>query len=157
MLPAMLKPRPSTVSIVTRPTPDYARPLSTPEPAPNANEQQIDTAVARCPNSALRQDATSVLTVTPHRETYDALHGTLSDIGRLRARLGLTHGAHWQGDVANDFHCLPTTPFHAMTNWSTESATPSRYITVGEGCAAPGCWSRYLRWEQAWGWPLALR
>ena len=54
---------------------------------PNANEQQIDTAVARCPNSALRQDATSVLTVTPHRETYDALHGTLSDIGRLRARL----------------------------------------------------------------------
>ncbi|NGO88616.1 MAG: hypothetical protein GBQ79_02980 [Halomonas sp.] len=79
---------------------------------PNANEQQIDTAVARCPNSALRQDATSVLTVTPHRETYDALHGTLSDIGRLRARLGLTHGAHWQGDVANDYS-LP--PDHAIS------------------------------------------
>ena len=75
---------------------------------PDANDQQIKSAVARCPNSALRQDATSVLAVPPHRETYDTLHHTLSDIGRL----GLTHGAHWQGDVANDFS-LP--PDHAIS------------------------------------------
>ncbi|WP_404377025.1 hypothetical protein [Vreelandella aquamarina] len=75
--------------------------------SPGANEQQIKSAVARCPNSALRQDATSVLAVEAHRETYDALHTTLSDIGCLRARLGLTHGAHWQGDVANDFSMPP--------------------------------------------------
>jgi len=74
---------------------------------PDANNQQIKSALARCPNSALRQDATSVLAVAPHRETYDTLHHTLSDIGRLRARLGLTHGAHWQGDVANDFSLPP--------------------------------------------------
>ena len=79
--------------------------------SPDANDHQINSALARCPNSALRQDATSVLAVAPHRETYDTLHHTLSDIGRLRARLGLTHGAHWQGDVANDFslHCKPRT------------------------------------------------
>ncbi|MFP3344154.1 hypothetical protein LG331_04020 [Vreelandella aquamarina] len=75
--------------------------------APDANDHQIHSAVARCPNSALRQDATAVLAVAPHRETYDTLHHTLSDIGRLRARLGLTHGAHWQGDVANDFSLPP--------------------------------------------------
>ncbi|BBM06167.1 hypothetical protein HAALTHF_50040n [Vreelandella aquamarina] len=38
---------------------------------PDANNQQIKSALARCPNSALRQDATSVLAVAPHRETYD--------------------------------------------------------------------------------------
>lgn len=77
--------------------------------SPNANEQDIDNALARCPNSALRQDAQTVLAVASHRETYDTLHGTLSDVGRLRARLGLTHGAHWQGDVANDFSLPPDT------------------------------------------------
>ena len=35
---------------------------------PDANNQQIKSALARCPNSALRQDATSVLAVAPHRQ-----------------------------------------------------------------------------------------
>ncbi|CAM3905371.1 hypothetical protein VRRI112168_05805 [Vreelandella rituensis] len=79
---------------------------------PGADDNAIGTALTQCQNSALRQDAQTVLTVPDRREKYDDLHATLSDIGRLRARLGLTHGAHWQGDVANDFS-LP--PDHAIS------------------------------------------
>lgn len=80
--------------------------------APGADENAIATALTQCQNSALKQDAQTVLSVPDRREKYDDLHATLSDIGRLRARLGLTHGAHWQGDVANDFS-LP--PDHAIS------------------------------------------
>ncbi|AYF32590.1 hypothetical protein CUU95_01575 [Vreelandella alkaliphila] len=79
---------------------------------PDASDQEINSAVARCPNSALRQDAETVLGVAEHRDAYNKLHKTVSDIGQLRARLGLTHAAHWQGDVANDFS-LP--PDHAIS------------------------------------------
>ncbi|RUR39223.1 hypothetical protein [Vreelandella populi] len=71
--------------------------------SPQANDEELQHAVARCPNSALRQDAKAVFEVPKHRESYNQTLTTLSDIGQLRARLGLTHGAHWQGDVANDF------------------------------------------------------
>ena len=76
-----------------------------------ANEQDIIRAVASCQHSALRQDAEAVFAVAQRREAYDALHGTVRDIGKLRACLGLSHGSHWQGDVANDFS-LP--PDHAV-------------------------------------------
>ena len=79
---------------------------------PEANEQAIQHAVASCQHSALRQDAEAVFSVAERREAYDTLHDTVSDIGKLRARLGLSHGAHWQGDVANDFS-LP--PDHAIS------------------------------------------
>ncbi|WP_026106115.1 hypothetical protein [Vreelandella jeotgali] len=74
---------------------------------PKASPRQIRRAVDTCPNRALQQDADAVLTVAEHRDSYDALHATVSDISRLRARLGLSHGAHWQGSVANDFACPP--------------------------------------------------
>ena len=80
--------------------------------SPEANEQEISQAVASCQHSALRQDAEAVFTVAERRETYDTLHDTVSDIGKLRARLGPSHGAHRQGDVANDFS-LP--PDHAIS------------------------------------------
>ncbi|MEA2117997.1 hypothetical protein [Halovibrio sp. HP20-50] len=80
--------------------------------SPEANDQEIKRAVANCQHSALRQDAESVFAVAERRDVYDTLHDTVSDIGRLRARLGLSHGSHWQGDVANDFS-LP--PDHAIS------------------------------------------
>lgn len=75
--------------------------------SPDATPQEIRRAVADCPNRALQQDAGAVLTVHEHREDYDTLHATVSDIGQLRARLGLSHGAHWRGSVANDFTYPP--------------------------------------------------
>ncbi|WP_346797227.1 hypothetical protein R5M92_01240 [Halomonas sp. Bachu 37] len=75
--------------------------------APDADEAAIGQALSRCQNSALKQDGEAVLQEPERRAEYDRLHATLSDIGRLRARLGLSHGAHWQGNVANDFSLPP--------------------------------------------------
>lgn len=75
--------------------------------APDADEAAIRHALSRCDNSALRQDGEAVLNEPERRAEYDKLHTTLSDIGRLRARLGLSHGTHWQGNVANDFSLPP--------------------------------------------------
>lgn len=75
--------------------------------SPDANDAALREALARCPNSALRRDAEAALSIPAHRERFDALHATVSDVGQLRARLGLVHGAHWQGDVANDFSPPP--------------------------------------------------
>lgn len=74
---------------------------------PQASDGDIATAIATCHHTALKADARAVLEVKSRREEYDALHTTLSDIGLLRARLGLTHGAYWQDNVANDFSLPP--------------------------------------------------
>lgn len=71
--------------------------------APNASQREIRDAIARCSHAALRQDATRVLGDAQCRSEYDALHTTLSDIGRLRARLGLTHAPFWRDGLADDF------------------------------------------------------
>ncbi|MCA1772985.1 MAG: hypothetical protein LC677_10370 [Halomonas sp.] len=106
--------------------------------SPEASEHDIQNAVLRCPNSALRQDAESVLTVNEHRAAYDTLHHTLNDIGCLRARLGLTHGAHWQGDVANDFS-LP--PDHAISRHDE---------LVDRVSSAVSLYNRWQRWRGPW-------
>lgn len=69
----------------------------------DASPETLDTAIEACRHTALRQDADAVLRIPARREAYDQLHATLGDLGRLRARLGLTHAPHWQDDVANDF------------------------------------------------------
>ncbi|GAA5173215.1 hypothetical protein [Modicisalibacter zincidurans] len=74
---------------------------------PSADDASIGAAIEACDNSALKADAAAVLRVGARREAYDGLHGMLSELGRLRARLGLTHGAYWRGDVANDFSLAP--------------------------------------------------
>ncbi|MDW5378287.1 hypothetical protein R6258_15290 [Halomonas sp. HP20-15] len=74
---------------------------------PTADDTTIGAAIDACDNSALKADAAAVLSVGARREAYDGLHGMLSELGRLRARLGLTHGAHWLGSVANDFSLAP--------------------------------------------------
>lgn len=74
---------------------------------PHATPQELQSAIAACQHSALKQDADAVLTLPERREAYDSVHATVRDIGRLRSRLGLTHAAHWQGNVANDFSLPP--------------------------------------------------
>ncbi|MDI4638228.1 MULTISPECIES: hypothetical protein [Halomonadaceae] len=73
----------------------------------DASDKDIQRAIEACHHSALKADAKVVLGVPEHREAYDALHGTLCDIGLLRARLGLTHGPFWQDSTANDFSLPP--------------------------------------------------
>ena len=73
----------------------------------NATEAEIATAIEACQHTTLKSEATVVLTVKSRRDEYDKLHVLLCKIGQLRARLGLTHGQYWQGDVANDFSLAP--------------------------------------------------
>lgn len=106
--------------------------------SPEANEQDIKRAVASCHHSVLRQDAESVFAVAERRDVYDTLHGTVSDIGRLRARLGLTHGAHWQGDVANDFSMPP------------DQAVSRHDELIGRVELAVSLYNRWRRFRGSW-------
>ncbi|MDI5933719.1 hypothetical protein [Halomonas kalidii] len=76
---------------------------------PGAGEAEVTRAIERCEHTALKADARTVLEVDSRREEYDALHVTLSDIGRLRARLGLTHAPYWRDGPADDFSLPPDT------------------------------------------------
>lgn len=76
---------------------------------PQAGHAEIAEAIERCAHTALKADARTVLEVDSRREEYDALHTTLSEIGRLRARLGLTHAPYWRDGPADDFSLPPDT------------------------------------------------
>ncbi|MDN6180052.1 MAG: hypothetical protein L0I84_03470 [Halomonas subglaciescola] len=109
---------------------------------PTASPENIRRAIYACPNRALQQDADAVLGVAEHREDYDTLHATVSDIGQLRARLGLSHGAHWQGSVANDFTYPP------------DAAVGQHEALIGRVSDAA---MRYNRWQRLRGpWLAAV-
>ncbi len=69
----------------------------------SANDAGIARAIARCENQAVKTDAEDVLRVESRKREYDQLYGTLTGIGLLRARMGLSHAPYWNGNVANDF------------------------------------------------------
>lgn len=71
----------------------YAR-LSLP---PTASAAEITAAITACPHAELRSDAAAVLLNAGRRRTYDQLHATLTEIGGLRASLGLVPTRLWQG------------------------------------------------------------
>ncbi|SDL21413.1 hypothetical protein SAMN05661010_01087 [Modicisalibacter muralis] len=75
--------------------------------AKSASDSEISAAIEACQHTVLKAEAAVVLEGKPRREEYDRLHTLLCDLGRLRARLGLTHGQYWQGSVANDFSLPP--------------------------------------------------
>ena len=74
-----------------------------------ATPDEIRAAIARCPNASLRADATEVLLEADRRRSYDRVHNVLTDIGQLRASLGLGHGDNWRGDEASDY-TFPSVP-----------------------------------------------
>ncbi len=85
--------------------------------SPDADEEAVADAVERCEHSALKGDAATVLQAESRRAEYDALHDTLSDIGRLRARLGLTHAPYWRAGPADDFSLPPGPPGSRFEEW----------------------------------------
>lgn len=107
---------------------------------PTADETTIGAAIDACDNSALKTDAATVLNVGTRREAYDGLHGMLSELGRLRARLGLTHGAHWLGSVANDFSLTP------------DLAQSRHDALVAKLDAAVAGQTRLVRWRRSMPW-----
>jgi hypothetical protein len=68
-----------------------------------SSQEQIKAAIAACGNPSLKADAEEVLLKDMHRLAYDRLHTTLTDIGYLRAALGLNYSDNWHGEEANDY------------------------------------------------------
>lgn len=77
---------------------------------PEADDTEVAAAIEACAHTALKADAATVLQSEWRRAEYDTLHDTLSDIGRLRARLGLTHAPYWRVGPADDFSLPPGPP-----------------------------------------------
>ena len=69
----------------------------------SATTQDIRNAISACKNVRIRDDASKVLLVAERRLKYDQLHSVLSDIGTLRAQLGLNHGDNWRSVGTDDF------------------------------------------------------
>ena len=69
----------------------------------SATTQDIRNAISACKNVRIRDDASEVLLVAERRRQYDQLHSVLSDIGALRAHLGLNHGDNWRGAGTDEF------------------------------------------------------
>ncbi|ATJ83611.1 hypothetical protein ACFPTY_11360 [Halomonas beimenensis] len=84
---------------------------------PEADDAEIAAAIEACEHTALKADAAAVLQAEWRRAEYDALHDTLSDIGRLRARLGLTHAPYWRVGPADDFSLPPGPPGSRFEEW----------------------------------------
>jgi curved DNA-binding protein CbpA len=78
-----------------------------------ASPQDIQKAVQSCSDAKLKEDATEVLLSESRRKTYDQVHASLTDIGVLRAKLGLTHRPNWQGSQTQDFEKGSWTPTSA--------------------------------------------
>jgi len=70
----------------------------------SASLQEIRAAIQSCGDPTLKEDATEVLLSDGRRKTYDQVHAALTDIGTLRAKLGLAHGENWQGSETQDFN-----------------------------------------------------
>lgn len=108
--------------------------------ARHANDAEIAAAIEACQHTALKSEAAVVLEAGPRREEYDRLHGLLCDLGRLRARLGLTHGPFWQGSVANDFSVPPD---HDCSRHDELVAKISQAVSLH---ASYQRWRRHLPW-----------
>lgn len=104
--------------------------------ASTASAAEVRLALDACQHTALKAEASVVLDVQSRRDEYDRLHALLCDIGRLRSRLGLTHGLYWQGSVANDFSIPPDT---------ARSRHDALVEKLGEAVALHGFYQRVRR------------
>ncbi|WP_192035057.1 hypothetical protein [Halomonas sp. YLGW01] len=110
----------------------------------DADDHAIQRAIAACDHSALKADAQAVLGEPERRQEYDALLNALSDIGLLRARLGLTHGPFWQDSTANDFSLPPDN-------------TGARHdLLIARVERAVALHDRWRQWRAPWLLPVLL-
>lgn len=71
-------------------------------------ESHLQTVLESCPNAGLKADAKTVLLNAQLRRAYDQAHRTATQVGVLRANLGLTNSTNWSGNLANDFGTRPS-------------------------------------------------
>ena len=69
----------------------------------SANDREIRNAISVCGNAMVSDSAKEVLLISRRRQNYDRVHAVLTDIGALRAQLGLNHGDNWRSPESDDF------------------------------------------------------
>lgn len=69
----------------------------------SASDRQVREAISACRSATLRDNANEVLLVPGRRQNYDRVHAVLTDIGALRAQLGLNYGGNWRSPESDDF------------------------------------------------------
>lgn len=107
--------------------------------SPVASTAEIQSAIASCSNASIKADATEVLLSEGRRRDYDRLNGTLTDIGFLRAALGLSHASNWRGEESSEY-TQPSGTAHSKhaeliekIKQTNRHAKPQRFInSVGE-------------------------
>jgi hypothetical protein len=87
--------------------------------SPDASEADITAVIQACSSSDIAKDARAVLLDLNRKATFDRVHKSLTEIGNLRANLGLNHSDHWQSPEADDFNKVPSrtlSAFDVLTN-----------------------------------------
>lgn len=95
----------------------------------SSSEEIIREAINSCRNIKLCKDAETVLLNPSIKKTYDKNHNVLTDIGKLRAQLGLSHSDNWYGSAAQDFTYDETKPLNHYSDFKRK-LQPSVYAYV---------------------------
>ncbi|EHJ04393.1 hypothetical protein [Marinobacter manganoxydans] len=80
---------------------------------PTASSDEIQKALKSIGETKLKADVTEALLNEGRRKTYDQVHSTLSDIGKLRAKLRLSSGDNWRDSGNGDFNNHAESPSSA--------------------------------------------
>ena len=68
-----------------------------------ASTKEIRAAISCCSNASVRKDASVILLTDSRRRIYDRMNLLLTDIGDMRAMLGLSHADNWDSELANEY------------------------------------------------------
>lgn len=68
-----------------------------------ADHEEIKRAISLLDSAEVSVDVLEVLLISSRKEHYDRLHSVLSDIGKLRGRLGIAHVSNSSNIDADDF------------------------------------------------------
>ena len=68
-----------------------------------ASTKEIRAAISSCSNASVRKDASVILLTDSRRRIYDRMNLLLTDIGDMRAMLGLSHADNWDSELANEY------------------------------------------------------
>lgn len=104
--------------------------------SPTASPEKIKASIAECSNASVKADAEEVLLHAGRRQTYNRLNTLLTDIGNLRASLGLSHADNWQGEEANEYASSSEAKCSKLEEFAEKIQQPNRRMKI-TGFAGP--------------------
>lgn len=97
---------------------------------PAASLEKIKASIAKCSNASVKADAEEVLLHEGRRQTYNRLNTLLTDIGNLRASLGLNHADNWQGEEASEYASLSAAKHSKLEEFAEKIQQLNRQMKV---------------------------